>query len=461
MNTKKLPIGLKLGYGSGDIGGNLFFTAIGIFLLFYLTSIVKLDPLLAGLTVMIGRIWDAVTDPAVGYLSDRTRTKLGRRRPWILLGSLPLGIMWFLLFTNINITNQPLLFLWITLLLILLNTFYTFVNIPYNALTPDLTKDYDERTSLNGWRMSFACVGTLVGAGAAPMIKDYFGGNTKGYMIMGLVVGSILTISSLIPFLSVKEPNPPEKNKKKKINEIFLSYLETFKNKPFVLILIPWILNTAGVTIIMLAMPYYFENILMNRELMAFALLALVLSSLVFIPLCVLISKIIEKKYTYITGMIIFSSIIIIIFLIGHIIGLKKIFKIFNFQIYLVYLLLLIAGIGFSTHYVMPYSIVPDTTEYDYLKSGIKREGIYYGIWTFSIKIGQAFAALIGGAVLKFTGYNADFIQQTKNAQLGIRFLVGPIPVILFLTANFVLFFYPISRKKYMEIQDGIKGMEK
>ena len=141
---------VKLGFGIGDLGGNLFFTVIGFYLLYYLTDIVYLSAALAGTVLMIGKIWDAVTDPVTGYISDRTRSRWGRRRPYMFVGSFIAFFTMGLMFTRPVMEGQIQLFFYLTVLYCLLNTAYTLVNIPYAALLPELTDNYDQRTMLAG-----------------------------------------------------------------------------------------------------------------------------------------------------------------------------------------------------------------------------------------------------------------------------------------------------------------------
>ena len=204
MGDNKLPVGVKLGYGVCDLGGNLFFTVIGFWLLNFLTDTVGLAAGLAGLTIAIGKIWDAVTDPMTGYLSDRTKSRLGRRRPWMLFGSVPLFLTMILMFTNPALfagagwnpaEQQTFLFIWATVLFCLLCTAYTAVNIPYNSLTPELTQDYHERTSLNGYRFGFAVVGSLLGAGASLPIVMAFPDKNTGFAGMGSIFGALMLIT--------------------------------------------------------------------------------------------------------------------------------------------------------------------------------------------------------------------------------------------------------------------------
>ncbi|MEE8440718.1 MAG: MFS transporter, partial [Spirochaetia bacterium] len=135
----KLSRKTKLGFGVADLGGNLFFTIGGFYFLNFLTESLGLAAGLAGTALMIGKIWDAVTDPAVGYLSDRTHTRWGRRRPYMAVGAVFLLIFMVLMFTNPRIQSDRLLFVWVVVIYCLLNTAYTLINSPYSALTPELT----------------------------------------------------------------------------------------------------------------------------------------------------------------------------------------------------------------------------------------------------------------------------------------------------------------------------------
>ncbi|HTH14229.1 MAG TPA: MFS transporter, partial [Spirochaetia bacterium] len=179
MLAEKLSLKTKLGFGIGDLGGNLFFTALSFWALHYLTDVVGLAAASAGAALMVGKLWDAFVDPVVGMMSDRTRTRWGRRRPYLLFGALPLGLVMALFFAAPGLTGQAPLFWWALLVFALLNTAYSFVNIPYGSLTPELTADYHERTALNGFRFGFAVVGTLLGAVLVQPILGLIPGNPK------------------------------------------------------------------------------------------------------------------------------------------------------------------------------------------------------------------------------------------------------------------------------------------
>ncbi|MBU2515262.1 MFS transporter [bacterium] len=436
-----LSIKQKLGFGVCDLGGNLFFTVIAFLLLNYLTDTVGISAGLAGGIIMIGKIWDAVTDPLVGYLSDKTSSRWGRRRPYILFGSVPLFLTMILMFTNPAFTSQQALFVWGVISFCLLCTAYTVVNIPYNSLTPELTQDFHERTILNGYRFSFAVIGTLMGAGLAlPLISQFADKNT-GYSVTGAIFGFVMMVTALITFFSVRE-----KDNSKELNpESFLeSYRSVFKNKPFLLILGVYTLHIIGLTITTGIVVYYFKYIHGDEAITTIAMLILLVTAMFIIPISVSMSKKIGKKATYCIGIIIFPLSILLLAFSGH-----------HFGVQYSLVIMVIAGIGLGFLYVTPWAIVPDAIEYNYFLTGKKTEGAFYGIWTFGIKIGQAIALGITGLVLSLSGYVAEQIQ-TQSAELAIQYLLGPIPAFFFLLALIPLYLYPIDENRYQEILTAI-----
>jgi GPH family glycoside/pentoside/hexuronide:cation symporter len=178
----RLRVSTKLGYGAGEFSSSVFFTVTTVILLIFLTDNVGLSATLAGTALLVGKLWDAVIDPVIGYLSDRTRTRMGRRRPWLLFAALPFAVTFALMFRNPGLSTQASLFLWTLLSFMALSTAYPCANIPYNALLPDLTRDFNERTSVTGYKTIFAVAGTLIGAGAAVPLIGLFPSKDAGYL---------------------------------------------------------------------------------------------------------------------------------------------------------------------------------------------------------------------------------------------------------------------------------------
>jgi len=446
MEQKKLGLGTKIGFGAADLGGNLFFTAMGFWTLNYLTDTVGLSAAAAGGAVMVGKLWDAVTDPMMGFISDRTRTRWGRRRPYLLFGAVPLALtMWFF-FTNPHIGSQAWLTIWAAIALCALNTAYTVVNIPYSSLTPELTKDYHERSSLNGFRFGFAVIGTILGAGAVLPLVGIFGADrSSGFSFMGAILGFLMAASTLVTFFSVHEPD--HSHEPKPTEKFFPTFLAVFRNKPYVILLLTYALNLTALNFVQGILVYYFKYIYRDEALTTLAMILLLVTAMVCIPVSVKVSKRIGKKRTYQICFAILASACLVIYFLGHRLGSGF------FLAMMVY-----AGIGIGFGYVAPWAMVPDTIEFDAVRTGNRKEGAFYGMWTFTSKVGTSLAIALTGLILGAAGYAANLPEQGASALAAIRLIIGPIPAIVFVAATILIERYPIDEKTYQKFMAEHEG---
>jgi GPH family glycoside/pentoside/hexuronide:cation symporter len=438
--SEKLPLRVKAGFGVADLGGNLFFTAMGFWTLNYLTDTVGLSAALAGFAVFFGKAWDAVTDPLMGYLSDRTTSRWGRRRPYIIFGAIPLLLTSWLFFTVPSFGGKPVegqlaLTIWALVSLSLLNTAYTVVNIPYASLTPELTKDFHERTSLNSYRFGFAVIGTILGAAVVLPIVNSAPSRQAGFSLVGLVFGIVMAVTALITGVSVRE-KPIAQTQEQKPG-FFETYLVVFKNKPYLKILFTYTLHLSAISFLSGILVYYMKYIYNNEDLTTLAMVALLFVAMVCIPISVVVSKRIGKRKTY---QIAFGFIILGtmgIFFLGHVLGP-------TFTL----IMMAIAGIGVGFAYVPPFAMLPDAIELEAIKTGLRREGAYYGVWTFMAKLGQSAATGLMGLALAVAGFIPEVAQNPETIFV-IRLLVGPIPAVVLVGAIILLQFYPIDEKIY------------
>lgn len=437
----KLSLGVKMGFGAGDLGGNLFFTAMGFWSLFYLTDIAGLPAAAAGFAILIGKIWDAVTDPLMGFVSDRTRTRFGRRRPYFLFGSVPLFLSMWWFFSAPRFATEAGGVLWAALVLCLLNTAYTVVNIPYGSLTPELTKDYNERNSLNGFRFSFAVIGTILGAAVVLPVVGLAGENTRlGFSYAGFLFGLVMALSILTTFFSVREQ---DRSHEAPLSERFFeTFMRVFKNGTYVRLLVVYACNLTGVTFVQTILVYYFKYLYRNEGMTTIAMICLLVTAMVCIPVSVLLAKKTGKKRLYQIALGIIAVGCMAVFLFGHILGM-----------YYTLAVMVFAGIGIGFSYVPPFSMLPDVIEVDAVRTAKRKEGAYYGMWTFVSKIGIALAPALVGLVLSLSGFTPDAVQ-TPGTLLAIRVLIGPVPVAIFLAGILIIERYPLDEMTY----EGIVG---
>ncbi|MDR2740560.1 MAG: MFS transporter [Treponema sp.] len=438
MANTRLTVKQKLGFGIFDLGGNMLFTLMGFWCLKYLTDVVGIAAAWAGIAVMAGKIWDAVTDPAMGYISDRTLSRWGRRRPYLLFGAVPMMLAMWLFFTVPGIANPALLVVWAMLTLMLLNTASTVINIPYSSLTPELTDDYHERSTLNGYRFGCAVFGTIAGAAAVLPLTEVFPTERLGWSMMGLILGTVMALVTLLTFFGTKEK--PHTKADLPTQGFFSTYKEVFRNRPYVRLIITYALNLTGLTFLQSILAYYTEYIYGRPDITPLVMMILLVTAMVFIPVSVLVSRKIGKKRTYQICFLVLSSACLAIFFLGHILGPAFFLP---FMIY--------AGIGVGFGYVAPFAMVPDTIEYDAVTSGERKEGAYYGMWTFISKLGTSLSVFISGLILSAGGYIANQVQS-ESAIRAIKLIIGPIPALILLGALVVINGYPLDEKTYKEL---------
>lgn len=437
QQASKLPLHVKIGFGIGDLGGNLFFTAMGFYSLIYLTDTVGLAAALAGAAILIGKFWDAVTDPMMGFISDRTRSRWGRRRPYFLFGALPLLLSMWYFFSAPDFKNSQIPgFIWVALALCLLNTAYTVVNIPYGSLTPELTKDFKERTTLNGFRFSFAVIGTILGAAVVLPIISLAGDTRKGYPLVGLLFGVIMAATILTTFFTVREPDHTNTPRPKE--KFFSTFSVVFRNKTYMRLAAVYTLNLTGITFVQTMLVYYFKYIYKNEAMTTIAMLLLLGVAMICVPVSVLVAKRLGKKRTYQVALGILTVSCLAMFFFAHILGM-----IFTFAV------MVFAGVGIGFGYVPPFAMLPDVVEVDAVRTKNRKEGAYYGMWTFFSKIGVALAAALAGAFLSLASFVPNLADQPGTALFTIRLVIGPIPALIFIAGIFLIQSYQLDEKSY------------
>ena len=440
--TEKISRKTKIGFGAGEFSSSIFFTITSFWLMNFLTDEVRLSAALAGTALLVGKIWDAAIDPFIGYFSDHTRSRWGRRRPYILFFAIPFGIAFVLMFRNPGIAAQTGKFWWAMLTYIFFCTVYSFTNIPYNAILPEISKDYNERTNISGYKQAFAVIGTILGAGAALPIMAIFANRTAGYIGMSAIFGLLAALSLLATFFSVREPRVVEQPKGE---SILKSLKDVFTNKPYLLLLSAWFTNSTAVAIMEAMLIYYYKYIFRAEGAVTMAMIILLVVTIATIPFWVWFARKVSKKTAYGIGMTLTLLAVVLFAFTADRLGQTGA---------LVYMVL--AGFGFSSHYVLPWSMAPDTIEYGYARSGVRREGVYYSAWTFVIALGGAFAGFLVGQSLGLFGYVPDATQSAASI-LGNRLLIGPLPAVLILLGNLALIFYPLNQKRYEEVQAAIR----
>lgn len=448
-NHTGLSIKTKLGYGLGDFGANMVFQSVVLFLMFYLTDVFLITASAAGTIFLIAKIWDAVSDPMMGYISDKTKSRWGQKRPYLLFGAVPLGICMALLFYTPSISSEAKI--WYALIMFLLVcTAYTVVNIPYGALTANLTHDSKERSRLTGYRMFFAVVGTLFVAGATKPLVGLFADPVSGWRFVGILYGSLATLFTLITFISVQERVQHSETEQYRLKDVATTLSV---NRPFIFLSIGVFMHLCAIGVLASMVNYLFKYNFSKEDFIPVAFLCMFATAALAIPLWVFISNKIGKKHAFNIGMGLLAVILIILYFV----------KDFNFVFFTV--LFVSAGVSVSTVFFSPWAMIPDTVEYSQWKTGLRREGVIYGFFYFSQKLAAACAGFITGVGLTLCGYiQPKFIDKILTAQLqsvdtlaGIKILTTLIPLALIVVGIIFISLFPIDEKMHKELLQKIE----
>lgn len=431
----------KIGYTSGDLGISLIFFSVGFFFLFYLTDMVGLSPFLAGLAMSIGMIWDAVTDPLMGYICDNTRSRFGRRRVYLLFGSVPLGISFLLLWTIPDVGPTGLKFALATGFFLLFKTAYTVVAIPYMSLLPSLTTDYNERTQISGLRALTTQVGTILG-GISALIVSSFLNLSIGLVGMGSLFGGITILLLLVTARSVK--GIEEKKVEKKMS--FREHLTPLKDRDFLVLIVMYFFGGIATTTLTASFLYFTKHVMGNASLGTFGLVVFVISSAIGIPIWLKASRIFEKKRVLLISTLMSAILLFITATTLH-----------EGDVIPFFLLVALVGIYMSAYLILPYSLVPDIIDRAYSRTGRRQDSLFYGVWVFTHKIGLTLAPLIMGVVMGVLGYDGTLEEQAVSGLLAIRITFGVIPAIFLILTGSVVQLYSITRKQYDEIRREIE----
>ncbi|MBE9011911.1 MFS transporter, partial [Pseudanabaenaceae cyanobacterium LEGE 13415] len=456
--SEKLDLKTKIAYGAGDLGPAITANILIFYLSPFLTDVAGLNPGLAGQTQLIGKVWDAVNDPMVGVMSDKTRSRFGRRYPWILFGAIPFGIFFFLQWIVPRFSDNPQgqqwgLFWYYTFISIVFGWLYTVVNLPYTALTPELTQDYDERTSLNSYRFAFSIGGSILSVVLVGVIGSMFADLSQRYLVIGAVCG-ILGFLPLFwcvwgTFDRMKAVGLQPHDTEQTVSIPIPQQIKiAFSNRPFLFVVGIYLCSWLSFQLTAAIIPYFVGSYMRLDSPWAVpsVVLAVQLTAMLVLPIWNAASQRIGKRGVYAAGMVLW------------IIAQGGLFFLQPGQLTLMYVLAVMCGFGVSVAYLIPWSMLPDVIELDELRTGQRREGIFYSFVTFLQKVCLGIAVAIVLQSLDWAGYvkpteGVRLPIQPDDVLLAIRLSIGPVPTIALLIGMVLVYFYPITREVHAEIR--------
>ncbi len=439
----------KLAYGVGDLGPAMTANLVVFLLLPFLTDVAGINPGLAGQVLMIGKIWDAINDPIIGVLSDRTQSPWGRRHPWMIFAAIPFGIS-FLLFWLVPPWSEWGKFWYYVIVAIAFHLFYTMVNLPYAALTAELATDYHERTTLNSFRFTFSIGGSilslLLGLALSLLIKDPI----KQHLILGALVSVLSIIPLYLCVWGTRQPVARHEQHRRPAPETALPLLRQIQialtNRPFLFVMGIYLCSWLAVQITATVLKYYVVSwIGLPSEGFYFCALAVQGTAIMMLSVWSQVSHRLGKQAVYYLG----SGF--------WLIAQGGLWILQPGQMGLMYSLAVIAGFGVSVAYLIPWSLLPDVVDFDELQTGQRREGVFYSFMLLLQKMGLAVGLALVGQILGWSGYqgaiaNEPVAVQSESALLAIRLCITLVPTLCLLGGVVLVYFYPITRAVHQEI---------
>ncbi|MCE9645794.1 MAG: glycoside-pentoside-hexuronide (GPH):cation symporter [Chloroflexi bacterium] len=439
MNGKLSPR-VRWIYGSGDLGFSLTNTILSVYFALFLTDVVGVKPYIAAIAIFVGSTWDYVNDPIVGYISDRTRSRWGRRRPFLLFGALPFAATFVLLWWRPPFESAVALGIYYAVVFALYDTAATFVYMPYFALTPELSGDYDERTGLTSTRMFFSILGSLIAFTLPLWVVDGFHPeHASRVLMMGAIFGLASALPLFLVFLNTRER--PEFMNREQTLGVKESIKATWQNRPFVFGLVMFLFNGVTMSIIQVILLYYVKYVVQRESQSDMIMATIFVVAMIALPLWVWISSRLNKRWAYISGISFLAVVLLILSTLTP--GTSFVF---------IMILCVLAGIGVSAMHVMPWAILPDAIEYGEWKTGERQEGMFYSLITLAQKVASSIAVPAALLVLQATGYVPNSTTQPASAIAGIRLVAGLIPAFTISMGILFTLLYPLGREDFKNI---------
>ncbi|MCP4181131.1 MAG: MFS transporter [bacterium] len=403
-----------LAYGLGDLYGGGSFFIISTFAMYYLIAIVGMNPILAGLIPGLGKIWDSISDPLMGYVSDRTRSRFGRRRIFFIIAVIPIALSFTLIWIPVSFSSQLSLFIYYFLSYLFFYTISTLAMVPYTALSAEMTVNFKERNKLTGFRMFFSMFATLLAGVLAQPLISRFDDPKTGHLVMGLVFGLFFAVPWIFLFIGTWEL-PYKKRENGKQVHFLKNFISIFENRSFRIHISMYIFAYGAMDIMMGWLKFYFVDYLHRGEFITIGLGAIVLTQIFVLPLYIYISNRKGHAFSFKLGLGIWLIAILLFSL--HSQTSSGLLLILN---------CIMIGFGMGAGVIIPYQLLPFITDVDEMITGKKRAGTYSGSMSLVRKLIQGAIVLpLLGLLLATIGYLGPIPEKFTTAQFNDDILVN------------------------------------
>lgn len=446
-HVEKISTLEKVAYGGGDLASNLILVLTSTFVTFFYTDALGLNAAIIGTIMLFSRFADGITDIIMGYVIDKTRSKHGKARPWLLWLAIPIGISTILVFLVPNLGNVGK-YLYIIITYNLVTTFlYTMINIPYGAMTALMSRDQNQRMIINIFRMFMAQVGSLIiNAFTLPLVNAMGGSShQKSWVIVSIIYGVIAAALFLICFANTKERVDVQSENSKKLG-FGTSFKLILKNNYWLLLVGIWVSMVLGMSMSMSVGTYYAKYILGNENYSGFLAAIGIVPVLIFMPVTAPLNKKYGKRNVALVGSL--------ISLLGQVLILIN-----PASIAWLMFCTVIKGIGSATLTGTMFAMIADTIEYGHWKTGTRVEGMLYSSTTFGAKVGAGVGGSVALAVIGAAGYNGLSATQLPSAIEAIKILYLMVPIPFMVIMPILYGFYKLD-KIYPKVMEDLCKVE-
>lgn len=445
LDKKRLTRLQKTAYASPGLALALVGVPLYIYIPKFYSDVAGAPLAIMGYIILAVRILDGVLDPIAGYISDNTRSRFGRRRPYIAAASTALAILIFLLYNPPESESSFTVTTWFAICLIALSVAWTLVDVPWESLGPELTFDYHERTSLFAYRDGVMMAGVLIAVSSPALLThlldlpDSPSGERTKFFLFSAMYAPLLLITCWWCVAVFRERSTDDAVDKLDI----ISGLKTaFRNKPFLILLVSYTVSGIGANLPATLILYYVEHVLKSRQAELF-LIVYIVTGIIFLPAWVAVSKKFGKKKTWLSAMAVNTGAFIGVFFLGP--GDEWLYGILTF----------LSGVGFGATIAIPSAMQADVIDYDEMMTGRRREGQYIGIWSVMKKLSSAIGMGVALTILGKAGYTPN-VEQSDQVIAILRFLYAPVPALCMIAAFLIGLAYPINEEKHRAILDKV-----
>ncbi len=446
MNNTKLALKEKIGYSLGDTASHFVWDMVGFWILIFYTDTFGISAAAAGTIMLIARFWDMASDPIMGVIADRTKTRWGKFRPYILWMALPYSVLAVLAFSTPDFGNTgKVIYAGVTY--ILLMTVFTAINLPYSSLGAVMTSDSYERAGLNSYRFIFAFVGQFIVSGTALYLANYFGqgDSAKGYQYTLVLFSIISFILFMITFKTTRERVQPPKKQKESLKEDFRNL---FKNKPWVVLFFVGIISFIMFAMQNLSIAYYFKYYIGKEESVQLFNVIGTVALIVAIPFSKPLAKRFGKRNVFLASSLLSGFFFCLLYLPG----VNDIYMIYGFNI--------LAKMTYAPAVPLLWTMLADTADYSEWKSGRRATGLTFSAATFAQKAGWGIGGALAGWLLAAFNFTPN-VEQSESAITGIKLMISVFPGILYMSCSILLFFYSIDHETCVVMQEELEARRK